>query len=161
VQTHPALVGLGLGMNASGQAVAERRRESNEGNIGVIALFERALTLMGLDLLYFSGDSTKPQQTMGQDSTPPTYRFGWPELQVEMMKEGIAVAESLPDNLAVVRFCTTALNSLHRHLNPQSQVHVSKMYPTALAVIRRRGLEVATLPWWVPGRLVLSLELAG
>ena len=158
--TDPALVGLGLGMTAPRQAVSVRRRESNEGNTGIIALFERALTLMGLDLLDFSGDLTA-SPTMGEDSTAVTYRFGWPELQVEMMKEGIAVAEALPDNLAVIRFCTTALNSLHRHLNPQSQVHLSRMYPTALSIIRRRGMEVDSLPWWVPGKLVLSLELAG
>jgi len=155
----PASVGLGLGMAVPNQAVAVRRRESIEGNTGIIALFERALTLMGLDLLDFSNESTLIQR-MGDDPSPVSLRFGWPELQVEMMKEGIAVAESLPDNLAVVRFCTTALNSLHRHLNPLSQGHVARMYPIALGVIRRRGMEAGTLPWWVPGKLVLSLELA-
>lgn len=156
----PASVGLGLGMAVPRQAVAMRRKESTEGNTGVIALFERALTLMGLDLLDFSGDSNTAQ-TIGDDIRPGSSHFGWPELQVEMMKEGIAVAEALPDNLAVVRFCTTALNSLHRHLNPQSQVHVARMYPAALGVIRRRGMHMGGLPWWVPGKLVMSMELAG
>lgn len=141
-----ASVGLGLGMAVSAQAVAVRRKESSDGNTGVVALFERALGIMGIDLLE-AGE-------VSSDS-----RFGWPELQVEMMKEGIAIAEALPDNTAVVRLCTTALHSLHSHLNPPSQAHVAKMFPGALAAIKRRGGEMG-LAWWVPGKVVLSLELA-
>ena len=160
--TANASVGLGLGMAVAStpSAVAVRRRESTDGNEGVMALFERALSLMGLDLLDFAGEPTGSAVNREEEETLPLNRFGWPELQVEMMKEGIAVAEALPDHPAVVRFCTTALNVLYRHLNPASQLHVAKMFPIALSVIRRRGMDMGALPWWVPGKVVLSLEIA-
>jgi len=157
-----AAVGLGLGIAvpSPSSAVAVRRRESTEGNEGVMALFERALSLMGLDLLDFASSESEPVSKGDEEETLPLSRFGWPELQVEMVKEGIAVAEALPDHVAVVRFCTTALNVLYRHLNPPSQVHVAKMFPAALSVIKRRGMDTGALPWWVPGKVVLSLEIA-
>ena len=140
--------GLGSHMLVgSAQAVAVRRKETTEGNTGVMALFERSCAVMGIDLLTSRIDEADLN------------RFGWPELQVEMMKEGIAVAEALPDHSSIVRLCTSALRSLHTYLNAQSQAHLAKMFPQALATLRRRGSESA-VAWWLPGRVVLSIEIA-
>ena len=143
----------------SGRAVGIRRRESIEGNESVMALFERAIQIMGLDLLSLASPNGPRAQLRhtGQDETPAP-RFGWPELQVEMFKEGIAVAESLPDQVGVIRLCMTALKELHLFLNPGSQGVLAKMLPNALGVMRRRRATV-DLPWWLPGVTVLSIEL--
>ena len=151
-----ASVGLGLGMAVPKQAVAVKRRESTEGNAGVMALFERALSLIGIDLLDLSSDSPAPTQS---DEVPEN-AFGWPDIQVEMLTEGIAIAEALPDNVAVIRLCISALNRLYTQLNPQSQAQVAKIFPGALATLKRRGHELGHLPWWIPGQIVLSIELA-
>jgi len=146
-----ASVGLGLGMAvASSQAIASRRIESTEGNTGVMALFERACHVMGIELL--------TTESPNNDSSN-AIRFGWPELQVEMMKEGIAVAEALPDHPSIIRLCTSALKNLHKYLNAQSQAHLTKMFPASLATIRRRGMDFPGVGWWLTGRTVLSMEI--
>ncbi|WWD18356.1 hypothetical protein CI109_102806 [Kwoniella shandongensis] len=162
-----AAVGLGLGIpvQAKIQAVAVRRKESTEGNSGIVALFERACEFMGIDILSPSQSHLSTLHPNSRDdldhtsgSTGPN--FGWPELQVEMIKEGVAVMESLPDHASIIRLCLSALHSLTGYLNPQSQSVLAKMYPAALATVRRRGLEFGVVPWWIPGKLVLSLEIA-
>lgn len=159
-----ASVGLGLGMTVgSAHSVAVRRRESTEGNDAVIRLFERACTIMGVNLLPLPEPHSASTSTSATSSTEPEVRpprFGWPELQVEMIKEGIAVAEALPDPMAVIRLCLSALRSLHPYLNATSQGHLAKMYPQALATVRRRGMNFGAVPWWVPGKVVLSVEIA-
>ena len=75
------------------------------------------------------------------------------------MKEGIAAAEALPDHGSIVRLATAALRGLHVYLNGPSQLHLVKMFPAALAIIRRRGLDFAGLVWWLPGTTVLSMEI--
>jgi hypothetical protein len=156
-----ASVGLGLGMAVSAalQAVAVRKKESTEGNAGVVNLLERILDIMGVDLLPTQRDAISIFST-----APPVPiagpRYGWPELQVESMKEAIAICESLPDHIALIRLCTSALRSLHMYLNPPSQGVLAKMYPSALAVVKRRGLDFAGVEWWLPGKTVLSLEMA-
>ncbi|WVQ72946.1 hypothetical protein IAR50_002508 [Cryptococcus sp. DSM 104548] len=162
----PASLGLGLGIPVKSQAVAVRRKESTEGNLGIVALFERAAGIMGINLLPSSPSSALPHRSIigvqdADDEEHLKRRFGWPELQVEMIKEGIAVMESLPSHPAIVKLCLTALNDLSESLNSQSQAILSKMYPSALAIVRRRGLETGALPWWVPGKIVMSLEIAG
>ncbi|ORX40220.1 transport protein Trs120 or TRAPPC9 TRAPP II complex subunit-domain-containing protein [Kockovaella imperatae] len=148
------------GSTPASQSVAPRQRESTEGNQSVIMLFERAMNSMGLDVLSLStsdGKRTTLRQTGTEQVKPP--RFGWPELQVEMIKEGISVADSLPDQVGVIRLCMTALRELHMYLNPGSQGVLAKMLPNALAVVRRRGMPLENLRWWLPGLTVLSIEL--
>ncbi|ORY31417.1 hypothetical protein BCR39DRAFT_526584 [Naematelia encephala] len=158
-----ASIGLGIGMTGPAvPAVGVRRRESAEGNLAVISLFERSAAILGIDLLSFS-TSLLPHVQKYMDKAPTSTdlnRFGWPELQVETMKEGIAIAEALPDHASVVRLCTAALKNLYGYLSPQSQGHLARMFPQALGVMRRRGMEFGGMMWWLPGRVVLSIEVA-
>ncbi|WVQ96819.1 hypothetical protein IAU59_003926 [Kwoniella sp. CBS 9459] len=168
-----AAVGLGLGLPVVSQNVAVRRKESIDGNGGIVTLFERACQVMGIDLLSFSRDdfaspAHRHTHSITQiDSDLPSStslkgepRFGWPELQVELLKDGITVTESLPDHPSIIRLALSALNGLHGYLNPQSQGMLSKMYPSALATTRRRGMDIGGMPWWIPGKIVLSIEVS-
>ncbi|KAL7423194.1 hypothetical protein Q5752_002494 [Cryptotrichosporon argae] len=144
-------VGLGLGIAIpTATQVGVRRKEATDGNDAVVGLLERAAEVLGVDLV----DMDAAAQHRGEPG-----RFGWPELQVEAMKEAIAVAEALPDHLAVVRLCISTLRALYPYLNQTSQAHLSKMYPQSLAIARRRGLDIS-VPWWLPGKVVLSVEIA-
>jgi hypothetical protein len=147
-------VGLGLGMSVTTPRVAVRRKESTEGNGSIIELLERLLSTIGTDLLNFNSDPSTPPQG------PQARHYGWPELQVEVMKEVITISESLPDHPTILRFCLSALHSLYPYLSPASQAGLAKMFPTSLGVIRRRGIEIGQVPWWVPGKMLLSLEVA-
>ena len=144
-------VGLGLGMSVPTR-VAVRRKESTEGNSSIIDLLERLLSTVGVDLLSFNSDPA-PRGAQGR-------HYGWPELQVEIMKEVITISESLPDHPTILRLCLSALNGLYPYLSPSSQSSLAKMFPVSLGVIRRRGIEIGQIPWWVPGKLLLSLEVA-
>ncbi|OCF62347.1 hypothetical protein L486_02015 [Kwoniella mangroviensis CBS 10435] len=163
-----AAIGLGLGFSVPNQTVAVRRKESTEGNNGIIGLFERAAQVMGIDLLSFGltpqsngwDDHHNDHDDYGAEGGIPKPRFGWPELQVEFLKEGIAISESLPDHPSIIRLCLTALNNLNGYLNPQSQHMLNKMYPISLATVRRRGIEIGQVPWWIGERVVLSVEIA-
>ena len=118
--------------------------------MGVMAAFERACSVMGIDLLPL----VHPKDQM--EIIP---RFGWSELQVEVMKEGIAIAEALPEYSSIIRLCTSALCHLHMYINGPSQAHLAKMYSAALATVRRRGLDFSGVGRWLPGKMVLSMEI--
>nr|XP_018262525.1 uncharacterized protein I303_05542 [Kwoniella dejecticola CBS 10117]OBR84683.1 hypothetical protein I303_05542 [Kwoniella dejecticola CBS 10117] len=160
-----AAVGLGLGLSVPNQTVAVRRKESTEGNSAIISLFERVAEVMGVDLIHFSStDETvinnDQQSIISQVNHNGEGRFGWPELQVEFLKEGIAVMESLPDHPTIIRLCLSALSRLNGYLNPQSQHMLNKLYPASLATTRRRGIDIGQLPWWIDEKIVLSIEIA-
>ncbi|TXT13431.1 hypothetical protein VHUM_00798 [Vanrija humicola] len=152
--------GIGLGLpGSSNDSRSLRRRESAEGNASIISLFERACHVFGVDLLSLDVEPKIPTiiQTGREADTPS---FGWPDLQVELLKEGIAMVEALPDHAAVIRFCLSALKALHTHLTPSNQSQLVKLYPKALSIIRRRAIDFDGIPWWIPGRIVLSVEIS-
>lgn len=79
---------------SANQGVAIHRREMTGGNSSVLALVDQVCTAFGLKLVDFNNDRS-PTITQGtKEVTDP--RFGWPEMQVEVVKEAIAVAEALP-----------------------------------------------------------------
>lgn len=151
-----ASVGLGLGMSVSTARVAVRRRDTTEGNDSIIQLIERVISILGIDLLSFSA-----QLIGGSPETPsPIKRYGWPDLQVEMMKEAIAISEILPDHPNILRLAISALHHLYPFLPPPSQAGLARLLPQSLDVVRRRGIDVGAIPWWVPGKVILSVEVA-
>jgi hypothetical protein len=139
------------------EGVSIRRREMTEGNIGVMALIERVCEVFSIKLVDLNTEQTSKVQANKPADEP---RFGWPEMQVAILKEAIAVAEALPDHPSVVRLCVSALSSLHTFLSPASQTHLAKLYPQSLNTIRRRAINFDGMPWWLPGRVILSIEVA-
>lgn len=81
--------GLGL-ISASTGTVTTMTKETGEGNQAVLHLVQRILDVFGLDLSNMTGD--------GQPIEVPI-RYGWAELQVAMLREAIAAAETLPGEL--------------------------------------------------------------
>ncbi|CAK9780718.1 unnamed protein product [Cutaneotrichosporon oleaginosum] len=150
---------MGYGMGVPVSAVVARRKEASAGNPGITELIERICAVLGIDILAF-GNAHRDDQVSKQGDTADEPHFGWPDLQVEVIKEAITIAESLPDQLSVVRLCLSALRSLHPHLSQANQAQLSKLYVQAISTLRRRAIEVGPLPWWVPGRMVLSVEIA-
>lgn len=76
------------------QAVAVRRRETTDGNAGIISLLERACAVLGVDLLSLD-TSTDPHPSSVQVNDDDDFCFGWPDLQVEAVKEATSIAEAL------------------------------------------------------------------
>lgn len=103
--------------------------------------------------------------------------FGWASLKLEFLKKSITLLGNLPDHPNTVRLALIALHhlpSLSHQLALQSgsgvdggtQMVLSRVYMAALGVMKRRGLGVygmygrGEVGWWVPGRVVVSLEIA-
>lgn len=167
-------LGYGLGVPVAVQQVmVARRKESSDGNLGIAELIDRICAVLGVDLLALN-DPTKEYEPFrpSQDDVGEPH-FGWPDLQVEVIKEAITIAEALPgescsgltyayttDQQSVVRLCLSALHSLYAHLGQSSQSQLAKLYVQAISTLRRRAVEIGPLPWWLPGRMVLSVEIS-
>ncbi|BGP16900.1 hypothetical protein JCM10213v2_004908 [Rhodosporidiobolus nylandii] len=85
--------------------------------------------------------------------------FGWPGLQVGVLKDAIGIAEALPDYQAAIRFTITALRSLSDTIPPFEQYELSQHIPRVFSAATRRGAAFE-LEYWGPTQLVMSLEVA-
>lgn len=84
--------------SSSGGFIASKRPDSEEGTDAIIYLLHRTLDILGLDLdLLYDTPGT---------ITPPNSSYGWPELQVEVVRDAVTAVEALPGERCELRFMT-------------------------------------------------------
>ncbi|KAI6109782.1 TRAPP II complex [Pisolithus sp. B1] len=152
--------------------VGVRRKENLEGNQSILKLLNYACRVLGVNL---ESVNPAPRETREKPNTSNSeaesglqwegadasetlrVRFGWPELQVGVIREAVAVAEALPDYLAVARISLSALKTMHSILVTADQCHLYQTASRALNILKRRG-ETTTIEWWA-GHLAVSIAL--
>ncbi|KAG6909694.1 hypothetical protein DXG01_015895 [Tephrocybe rancida] len=175
----PGTSGLGIqGMNSSGgggwSGVGVRMSESSDGNDSILELLKHVCKVLGINLDAVKLVDVNPSSGLpsGSDDgkTPVNYEdydndaseitepYGWPELQVGVVREAVAVAEALPDFPAVAQFALSALKTLQIVLSPSDQYHLYSTSSRALTTARRRG-DTKSVEYW-SGRPVVSITLA-
>ncbi|GAA5936717.1 TRAPPII-specific subunit TRS120 [Sporobolomyces koalae] len=153
-------------INLERRANVIRTTNSTVGNDSIVKLSERVCEVFGLAVAPrapMAGKKNKRMSVMQgraleiTESGPGT--FGWPGLQVGVLKDAIAIAESLPDHQAAVRFTVTALRTLSDTMPPAEQYELSQSIPRIFGAATRRGIPFE-LEYWGPTQLVMSLEIA-
>ncbi|KAI6005920.1 TRAPP II complex [Pisolithus albus] len=152
--------------------VGIRRKEDLEGNQSILKLLNYTCKVLGVNLeavnhtpaetgenpnTNYSETESGPQRGGADASETIHVQFGWPELKVGVIREAVAVAEALPDYLAVARICLSALKTMHSILATADQCHLYQTASRALSILKRRG-EATTIEWWA-GHLAVSIAL--
>lgn len=98
LKTAQAISGGGI---ANG-AVAVRINESSDGNGSLLKLLIYVSKVLGIDLTTIPLHEEKTTIPERRGDITETYEeFGWPELQVGVIREAVAVAEALPGGLVI------------------------------------------------------------
>ncbi|THU80824.1 hypothetical protein K435DRAFT_972612 [Dendrothele bispora CBS 962.96] len=149
------------GIKANGR-VGVRLSESVAGNDSILKLLQHVCQVLGVKLntvniVDLESDSTSAA-TSTVDEEEYLDSFGWPELQQGIIREAVAVAEALPDFLAVAQYALSSLKALQDVLSPGDQFHLVATAARALMTARRRGTTQAVEYW--SGKPVLSISIA-
>lgn len=166
--------GLGIqpmsGVGAGWGNVGVRLSESVDGNGSILRLLVYVCQVLGIDLeavqMINSVDRVaslandkesilKYEEEIIEGFQEP---YGWPELQVGVVREAVAVAEALPDFPSVAQFALSSLKILQSVLSPGDQFHLYSTSTRALITASRRG-DARSVEYW-SGRPVISIELA-
>ncbi|PBK78204.1 hypothetical protein ARMSODRAFT_947080 [Armillaria solidipes] len=143
--------------------VGVRVNESTEGNHSILKLLTHLCKVLGIDLdavRIVDADSTCCSTDANEPDDEYQLRepFGWPELQVGVVREAVAVAEALPDYLVVAQFALSSLKTLQEVLEAGDQYHFSKTAREALLTARRRG-DTRLMEYWT-GNPITSISVA-
>ncbi|KAI0093921.1 TRAPP II complex [Irpex rosettiformis] len=163
------IAGAGLGIQGvdmggtSQGSVGIRANDSTEGNDSILKLVKYICQVHGVDLeaIKFGSASGRPASLPSQgidgDLDVPQEPFGWPELQIGIVREAIAVAEALPDYPSVAQFSLSALKTLHLVMSQGDQHHLFNTASKALSTAKRRG-DSRYIEYW-SGQPVVSIEI--
>ncbi|KAG8217536.1 TRAPP II complex [Butyriboletus roseoflavus] len=150
-------------------SLAFRPNENMQGNQSVLKMLTYACKALGVDLESVS--VTALPNAEEEENVDPhivpfeassmvdslNNSFGWPELQIGVVREAIAVAEALPDQLAVARFALSALKTMHSVIAANDQRHLYQTASRALVITRRRG-DTSMIEYWA-GHPVQSIAV--
>jgi hypothetical protein len=152
-----------------GGFVAAKQADTEEGTGAIIAIISRILDVLGID--------TRVQQDEPGYKQTPGFRYGWPELQVELVREAVTAAENLPgkfnyqvnnyqpkfrlflDYTSIMQFAAAALRSMSSNLAPHSQLYLYQAYARSWSISQRRGIVVPSRQWWIPDGLLIEAEI--
>ncbi|TFK42560.1 transport protein particle complex subunit [Crucibulum laeve] len=172
----PTTAGLGLhNFNPTpgsgyGPTVGVRLSESSDGNVSILILLKYVCKVLGINLDAVQLAPSDTDSTVAEDMSASILKYdneaveehhepyGWPELQVGVVREAIAVAEALPDFPAVAQFALSSLRTLQSVLLPADQYHLYSTSMRAFTTARRRG-DTRAIEYW-SGRPVISIALS-
>ncbi|KAI0670282.1 TRAPP II complex [Trametes maxima] len=160
-----------LGGTAAQGTVGIRENERTDGNESILRIVKHVCLVHGIDLEAVklldvnSPPSRNSQQSQASEDAEldedivnsAQEPFGWPELQIGIIREAIAVAEALPDYPAVAQFSLSALKLLHPVMSPSDQHHLYSTASRALLTAKRRG-DRRVVDYW-SGKPVVSIEV--
>ncbi|KAH9926207.1 TRAPP II complex [Fomitopsis serialis] len=158
--------GVGLGIQGAPMSKASttsgtvgvRENPRVEGNESVLRIIKHICRVHGVDIesvklvdigaLAAESNGDAADDAEEEDSTePPQDPFGWPELQIGIIREAIAVAEALPDYPSD----TTPV------MSQSDQIHLYHTATRALTTAIRRG-DRRTVEYWA-GKPIVSIEM--
>ncbi|KZT58996.1 hypothetical protein CALCODRAFT_219199 [Calocera cornea HHB12733] len=149
-----------FGARAEPGGLAMRENERVDGNDALVRLAKRVCEVygVGMDLVRVvegSGeDGADEQRVEDKGGVKGSWeQFGWPELQVGVMRETISLVELLPDYPTVAQLALTAIRRLGKYLPASEQHHLYVVSMRALATARRRG-DTRRLQYWSESPLV-------
>ncbi|KZO95888.1 hypothetical protein CALVIDRAFT_537860 [Calocera viscosa TUFC12733] len=157
----PAVSEFGARERAEPGGLAMRENERVDGNDALVRLAMRVCEVygVGVDLVRVregeeSGAGADEQRAEDKGGVKGSWEaFGWPELQVGVMRETISLVELLPDYPTVAQLALTAIRRLGRYLPASEQHHLYVVSMRAMATARRRG-DTRRLQYWSPDPLV-------
>ncbi|KAJ7449836.1 TRAPP II complex [Mycena latifolia] len=165
----PLPAGLGIqGLNSGSSQrgnVGVRFSENIDGNESVLKLLKYVCKVLGINLdavrlLENPDGNSANDRGVAEDDVATEFMepYGWPELQVGVVREAVAVAEALPDYLAVAQFALSSLKTLQAVLAPGDQYHLYTTSTRALMTAHRRG-DSKSVEYW-SGKPIVSINLA-
>ncbi|GJE90813.1 TRAPP II complex [Phanerochaete sordida] len=155
--------GVDLGDSANRGSVGIRTVENVKGNESILRVVKHICRVHGIDLeavrLVASETAESGEAVNDGSEEPETVEeaHGWPELQIGIVREAIAVAEALPDYPAVAQFCLSSLKTLHVVMSHGDQHHFYSTAARALSTARRRG-DSRRVDYW-SGKPIVSIEI--
>ncbi|KAI9255681.1 TRAPP II complex [Phascolomyces articulosus] len=75
-------------------------------------------------------------------------RFGWPMLQIDILRQCIAIAEALPDYGAVLYYTTVLLKNLYQYISKDEQIRLATSIQRIVAMGKRVGQVESNVNYW-------------
>ncbi|CAO3668784.1 unnamed protein product [Umbelopsis ramanniana] len=119
---------------------------------GILNVLERICDSYGIE----APDSTTQSSSKSLRSDSASH-FGWPDLQIEVLRECITVSEALPDYTSMLRYTTILLRKMYKYISKEEQIRLASTIQRIVAAGKKAGHVDSNINYWGVD-LVKSIE---
>ncbi|CAG8526638.1 6126_t:CDS:10 [Ambispora leptoticha] len=113
------------------------------GDAGILACIAKFTEIYGV------GDNVKEEKSdvshVHEDE--PLLNFGWPDIQIDVLKDAISLSEAIPDLPSSIKYTTRLLRKLFLHLPKEEQHRLTISLPRIISSAKKQGLEMDIKYW--------------
>ncbi|KAI8576610.1 hypothetical protein K450DRAFT_255841 [Umbelopsis ramanniana AG] len=119
---------------------------------GILLVLERICDSYGIE-----GPDSYTQPSSKSLRSKSASHFGWPELQIEVLRECITVSEALPDYTSMLRYTTILLRKMYKYISKDEQIRLASTIQRIVAAGKKAGHVDSNINYWGVD-LVKSIE---
>ncbi|KAI7862240.1 TRAPP II complex [Spinellus fusiger] len=98
-------------------------------------------------------DASQENRTLGNKGVRGAvakehFRFGWPALQIHLLRQCIAIAEALPDYASMLYYTTVLLKNMYRYISKEEQIRLATSIQRIVAMGKRTGQVESSVNYW-------------
>lgn len=75
-------------------------------------------------------------------------QYGWPELQIEILRECITVSEALPDYSSMLKYTTILLRKMYKHISKEEQIRLASTIQRIVVAGKKAGQVDSSVNYW-------------
>lgn len=152
----PLLVQARVSTPANGSASAAsslvfRSYGGHEGDESVLTCLDEFCTIYGV------GDLQDRVNAKDIERGTEDMSIGWPDLQVDVLKDSVSIAEALPDYKAMAKYTARLLRRLHPYIPRDEQLRLCASLPQIASSSLKQGNTLDMRYWGA--NLITSIEV--
>ncbi|KAG2187872.1 hypothetical protein INT44_000622, partial [Umbelopsis vinacea] len=148
----PLLIQAHTKVISSKQEDGRNGKHTGRHDKGILNVLERICDSYGIE-----GPDSYTQSNSQSFRSKSTSHFGWPELQIEVLRECITVSEALPDYTSMLRYTTILLRKMYKYISKDEQIRLASTIQRIVAAGKKAGHVDSNINYWGVD-LVKSIE---
>ncbi|CAI2177789.1 1503_t:CDS:10 [Funneliformis geosporum] len=97
--------------------------------------------------IYGVGDDVDQTDYSVIDEDARPLEFGWPDIQIDVIKDALTISEALPDYPSMVKYTTRLLRRLFMYMHRDEQIRLSTSIPRIVGAGKKLGLDMEFKYW--------------
>jgi S-adenosylmethionine:tRNA-ribosyltransferase-isomerase (queuine synthetase) len=101
-----------------------------------------------LKILQDKFDETYQKQQGNAAKKTNTLGFGWPALQIDILRECIVISEAIQDHASMLYYTTVLLKNLYQYISKDEQIRLASSIQRIVNISKRSGQSENNVNYW-------------
>ncbi|KAG1052966.1 hypothetical protein G6F43_004920 [Rhizopus delemar] len=147
------------GRAAVASSLNSNKKSLEKSDDGILEVLKRVCEVYGigesnvhdggaLKILQDKFDETYQKQQGNAAKKTNTLGFGWPALQIDILRECIVISEAIQDHASMLYYTTVLLKNLYQYISKDEQIRLASSIQRIVNISKRSGQSENNVNYW-------------